>query len=265
MSSDLLRAVRRCEPGAATARSGEEGGGEPVDPAAEDVEEEEEEDRGGGGGKVAGGSLRRASAGKGSRGRPGRAEVQVETTAASNLCTDAPDGAPPPPPREMQTCTSHRRVKTVSSDRRASLGRLKRSRARSGSVRMPAAHTQPGPASARESPHLAPRSARRSDAPSAHHLAPRSARRSGASNAAGPAVAAYGRKPAAHTQAYTQAGPASRREEALTSLCAPRVARMPPPLVTSLRAPRVARNARRHKRSALVAPCVGRWRAALAR
>ena len=49
-------------------------------------------------------------------------------------------------------------------------------------------------------PHLAPRSARRSDAPSAHH-----------------------------------------------------------------RAPRVARNARPHERSALVAPCVGRWRAALAR
>jgi hypothetical protein len=45
--------------------------------------------------------------------------------------------------------------------------------------------------------HLAPRSARRSGASSAH-LAPRSARRSGASNAAGPAVAAYGRKPAAH-------------------------------------------------------------------
>ena len=57
--------------------------------------------------------------------------------------------------------------------------------------------------------------------------APRSERRSGASNAAGPAVAAYGRKPAAHTQP----GPASRREEGLTSLRAPRIARTPPPLI----------------------------------
>ena len=57
------------------------------------------------------------------------------------------------------------------------------------------------------------------------------ARRSGASNAAGPAVAAYGRKPAAHTQP----GPASRREEGLTALRAPRIARTPPPLISAIR------------------------------
>ena len=51
------------------------------------------------------------------------------------------------------------------------------------------------------------------------------ARRSDASNAAGPAVEAYGRKPAAHTQP----GPASRREAGPTSLRAPRVARTPSP------------------------------------
>ena len=163
-----------------------------------------------------------------------------------------------------------------------------------------------------------PRSARRA-ALGHPHRAPRSARRAGASNAAGPAVAAYGRQPAAHRRsqgrergarqdptslraprvartpsprsalraslgrfkrsragsgsvrqaasgAQTQPGPGSRREEeGPTSLRAPRVARTPPPIITSLRAPRGARNARPHARSALVAPCVGRWRAALAR
>ena len=78
----------------------------------------------------------------------------------------------------------------------ASLGRFKRSRACSGSVRMPAAHrrSQGQHRGARKAP---PRSALRASL--GHpHLAPRSARRSGASNAAGPAVAAYVRQPAAH-------------------------------------------------------------------
>ena len=97
------------------------------------------------GGKAAGGSLRRASAGKGTmegrNWRRRRRRTCVHRRARWRAS---------PPPRETQRCTRHRRIATVSSDRRASLGE-----------------------------------------PSAH-LAPRSARRSDASNAAGPAAAAGG-------------------------------------------------------------------------
>jgi hypothetical protein len=80
---------------------------------------------------------------------------------------------------------------------RASLGRFKRSRASSGSVRMPAAHRRSQGRHRGARRKAPPRSALRASL--GHpHLAPRSARRSGASNAAGPAVAAYDRQPAAH-------------------------------------------------------------------
>jgi hypothetical protein len=82
-------------------------------------------------------------------------------TGVENLCAPTRPMARLPPPRETQRCTRHRRIATVSSDRRASLGapsahlaprsalraslgRLKRSWARSGCRRMPAALAQAG-------------------------------------------------------------------------------------------------------------------------
>ena len=93
---------------------------------------------------------------------------------------------------------------------RASLRRLKRSRASSGSVWQEAcgAHAARAGIAARGRP--SPRSALRASL--GHpHLAPRSARRSGASNAAGPAVAAYGRKPAAHRRSQGRHRDARRK------------------------------------------------------
>ena len=144
---------------------------------------------------------------------------------------------------------------------RASLGRFKRSRASSGSVRQEAsgAQTQPGPASRREEGPTSLRAPRVARTPSPRSALRASLGRFKRSRASSGSV----RQEASGAQ--TQPGPALRREEGPTSLRAPRVARTPPPLITSLRAPRVARNARPHERSALVAPCVGRWRAALAR
>ena len=152
------------------------------------------------------------------------------------------------------------RTPSPRSALRASLGRFKRSRASSGSVygRKPV-RSQGRERGARQDPTSlrAPRVARTPSPRSALRASLGRFKRSRAGS---------GSVRQAASGAQTQPGPGSRREEeGPTSLRAPRVARTPPPLITSLRAPRVARNARPHERSALVAPCVGRWRAALAR
>ena len=100
--------------------------------------------------------------------------------------TPAPNHTQPGPASRREAGPTSLRAPRVArtpsprSALRASLGRFKRSRASSGSVWQEAcvAHAARAGIAARGRPHLAPHSARRSDAPSAHHLAPRSARRS---------------------------------------------------------------------------------------